>query len=711
MPATAPGVAVPESNSQLTTPPASPLLSLAAVSMAALFLEIVLIRWISTEVRVFAFVQNLALIACFLGFGVGCFRSGRRVNLLASLVAITALVILVILPERHWWLLLQDISNLLAISPDAALWGFDPHYSMRVLPLLTVAAVVVMTALLSLLVVTMIPLGQWVGAYLEACRNSIAGYTANLAGSIAGLWLLPVLAVFWLPPACWFVAVFVLVMLVDRSRTTLIGGAAMLALLLVVSTKLALPGTFWSPYQKLSLYPLDHQQYRVEVNNSSYMQMADSRLAMAAVNSYDTPFRFAERREQVLIVGAGAGNDAAAALRNGAAHVDAVEIDPLIYSLGKRLHPERPYSSGMVHVTINDARNFLRETGRKYDVIVFGLLDSHTEFSGYSNMRVDNYVYTEEAFQQARRLLNPGGILVLKFEVRAPWTWMGQRFYALFTNVFGRAPVTFYCPEAGALSSATVFIESNNPGLWQRAAQPELAGIVAQHPPSFTLTTAGAPQPTTDDWPYVYHRGRTIPRTYLTVTVLLLGMAILMVGRVFENTSASWNLFFLGAGFLLIETHMVSRLALYFGTTWLVNCVALTAILAVLVLANIYVSRRQPEDLRPYYALLVASLLVDYLVPWHRMPWSAHTSGIVLSCSYAVPLFFAGIIFTRTFERSERKAAAFGANIVGAVAGGLAQNLSFILGMNALLLVAAGFYVCAALSRKSQFQARLFVRS
>ena len=48
----------------------SPLLSLALASMAALFLEIVLIRWISTEVRVFAFVQNLSLIACFLGFGV-----------------------------------------------------------------------------------------------------------------------------------------------------------------------------------------------------------------------------------------------------------------------------------------------------------------------------------------------------------------------------------------------------------------------------------------------------------------------------------------------------------------------------------------------------------------------------------------------------------------------------------------------------------------
>ena len=60
-------------------------------------------------------------------------------------------------------------------------------------------------------------------------------------------------------------------------------------------------------------------------------------------SSYDAPFRFVAKRDDVLIVGAGAGNDAAAALRNGAGEVNAVDIDPVIFSLGERLHPDQPY--------------------------------------------------------------------------------------------------------------------------------------------------------------------------------------------------------------------------------------------------------------------------------------------------------------------------------------------------------------------------------
>jgi hypothetical protein len=54
------------------------------VSSAALYLEIVLIRWLGTEVKIFAFFQNLTLIVCFLGFGVGCFSSSKRGSLLVS---------------------------------------------------------------------------------------------------------------------------------------------------------------------------------------------------------------------------------------------------------------------------------------------------------------------------------------------------------------------------------------------------------------------------------------------------------------------------------------------------------------------------------------------------------------------------------------------------------------------------------------------------
>ena len=96
---------------------------LLLISSAALYLEIVLIRWLGTEVKIFAFFQNLSLIVCFLGFGLGCFGSKQRGSLIPSLAATTTLVVVVSLPIKHWHNFLQSMSSYLSYAPDAALWG------------------------------------------------------------------------------------------------------------------------------------------------------------------------------------------------------------------------------------------------------------------------------------------------------------------------------------------------------------------------------------------------------------------------------------------------------------------------------------------------------------------------------------------------------------------------------------------------------------
>ena len=101
----------------------------------------------------------------------------------------------------------------------------------------------------------------------------------------------------------------------------------------------------------------------------------------------------------------------AAALRHGAEHVDAVEIDPAIYRMGVQYHPEHPYSSPRVTVHIDDARAFFNKNRKKYDLIVFGYLDAQTLLSGFSSIRLDNYVYTVESFRDARNQLIAGGSL------------------------------------------------------------------------------------------------------------------------------------------------------------------------------------------------------------------------------------------------------------------------------------------------------------
>jgi len=673
-----------------------------------------LIRWIGTEVRVFAYFQNLALIACFLGFGLGCYWSQRRKSPLFSLGAIAVLVLLVEGPNDTWHKFLIVLSETLSFSPDAAMWGFlwFAGISRGSFYLLFVTSLITVTIFLLLLVVVMIPLGQWVGFYLDQTRNPIRAYSVNLLGSLAGIWGFAGMAFLSLSPEIWFIVAFALLMCIPpSSRRVVVAGVLLLVASLFALSAARNPAvqTYWSPYQKLELRSLGDHEYFVQVNNTGYMNIANAtpdflgrHPEIAATyresSSYDAPYRFARSRDRVLIVGAGAGNDAAAALRKGALQVDAVEIDPVIYALGKRNHPEHPYDSPKVHLVLNDARAFLRQAQGKYDVIMFGLLDSHTQFSDFSNMRIDNYVYTEESFRDARRLLKPDGILVLKFEVRPPWTWLGQRFFAMLHGIFDRAPVVFHAALLGNMAPASVFIESNDPALWQRAQQPDLALLIANNPPPFPVTLGGAPPPATDDWPYVYHVSHSIPRTYLTISLVLLVISVLTVGGAIERRRAStWRFFFLGAGFLLLETQMIGRLALYFGTTWMVNCVALSAILLVLVAANSLVAWRKSGSLGVFYVLLVGSLLANYAFPWDRLPYQASVIGTLLSAAYAVPVFCAGVIFADSFRQCVGKSSAFGANIVGAVLGGLAQNLSFVFGMKALLLVAVACYAFAGL--------------
>src|SRR5262249_37363154 len=128
-------------------------------------------------------------------------------------------------------------------------------------------------------------------------------------------------------------------------------------------------------------------------------------------NPYNLPFRFAKATPAVLILGAGTGNDAAAAILHGSFAVDTVKIDSTILDLGRSEHPEHPYDSTSVFIHITDARAFLKRSTRRYDIVLFGLLDSHTQLSDYSNMRIDNFVYTEESFRGAKRLLADDGVL------------------------------------------------------------------------------------------------------------------------------------------------------------------------------------------------------------------------------------------------------------------------------------------------------------
>jgi hypothetical protein len=67
-------------------------------SFLTLFAELAFIRWIAVEVRVFAYFKNLALLLCFLGFGLGCALVRRPFRWLPALNAFLGLLFIVRIP-------------------------------------------------------------------------------------------------------------------------------------------------------------------------------------------------------------------------------------------------------------------------------------------------------------------------------------------------------------------------------------------------------------------------------------------------------------------------------------------------------------------------------------------------------------------------------------------------------------------------------------
>ncbi len=679
--------------------------ALFLASALTLFAELALIRWVATEIRVFAYVKNLALLLCFLGFGLGCALARETPRWKTAVKALLGLILIVRFPV-YGGRVMEDLSQLLGAARDVQIWRASTEHDWG----LFLLACVITIVLLLLITYIFVPLGQKVSRQIELAPRSLTGYSWNLAGSLAGILIF--FAVSWmaLPPSLWFALVLggMLVLQPVARQRMLLAIAAVATVLLLVDPATSHHFNLWTPYQqievqdylfpsgevKLSEIRVNHTGYQMMVNLSQDFLARHPNLLKGPPqdNPYNFPFRFTVPHPRVLIVGSGTGNDVAAALRNESSSVDAVEIDPAILKLGRR-HPEHPYDDPRVHAHLTDARAFMKRAPGGYDLILFGLLDSHTQLSDYSNMRIDNFVYTEESFREARALLAPRGVLFVKFQVDR--SWLGRRLQEMLAAVFGREPSVFLAASSYG-AGATCFVTSSSGQVDAKlASDPELRQFVAANRPAFTNEAVAV---TTDDWPYLYQQDHAIPGVFFLVSVLVILLVLAFYLQIPEARKRAPSLFFfsMGAGFLLLETQIVSRLALYFGTTWQVNGIVIAAILAALLLAN-FVTEKQRNPLPRWWTLflLLAGIAVAYVFPFHRIPAPAGAVGLLAAVVFAVPVFFAGLLFAAEFRATDTPASALGANMLGAVVGGLLENTSLVFGMKALLLIAAILYALA----------------
>jgi hypothetical protein len=348
---------------------------------------------------------------------------------------------------------------------------------------------------------------------------------------------------------------------------------------------------------------------------------------------------------------------------------------------------------------VDDARAFFRSDDGLYDLIWFGLLDSHTTLSAYANVRLDHFVYTRESFAEMKGRLAPSGVVVLFF---APQTdWMADRLIRLMDETFGEPPLAMAvtssssCLGWGGLLLVGGSAEAMAAARARAAADPELQSKILP----LERFSSGTPV-TTDDWPYLYLRGPSIPRYHVLTGAACLLLGWLLRRRLFQaGEPMDGSMMLLGMGFMLLEVSGVSRAALLFGTTWTVNAYVVGAILSMILLANLVASRWSPAGRVWPAAGLLASLGVLAAVPTAplaALPLAARilVGGGLLS----LPVFFAGLVFVSSWATRGRRDLALGSNLLGSLLGGVASMASMAIGFRGLALLTLAVYLAALVS-------------
>ena len=672
---------------------------LLLTSATILFVELLLIRWIPANVKYIGYFSNFVLMASFLGIGLGIILGRRGVRLplspfplllLATTTLVTAAQLNVQFGGENEIFYGVDLSN----SADV---------NFVVLPLI----VVLVTAMLTSLA---LPLGP-----LLRSMPPLKAYAIDIAGSMIGIAGFAILSLIGTSPVLWFAIVGVLLLLLSLGEGptpwSAVGGMAMVLVVLGSFQIAQVEKDVWSPYYRISAYASDlslastdpaegEQPVYLAVDGIPHQQMMTGEEASRSSLHRQIYQWYPDRTfERVLVIGAGSGSDVALALHEGASHVDAVEIDPRLAQIGRDFHPEGVYDDPRVTVHVNDGRAFMRGSDQQYDLIVFALTDSLTLVSSTGSVRLESFIYTEEALAEARDQLAPDGVFVMYNLYREPW--LVAKLEGMVADVFGHQPLVKLPERSNAVLAAgpgVVALPGGQPLGDSLDVIPDVGGP--------------EPRPATDDWPFLYLRTPGIASYYIGALAFLLLFAFGAVVASARVTSTpirrfSPHFFVLGIAFLLLETKSLVSFSLLFGTTWIVNALAFFAILASVLLAIFVNARFRPRDPRILYAALFVAIGVAYLVPADALLIDPPELRYGLAAAIAfAPVFFANLVFTYSFRDTASADMAFASNLLGAMVGGALEYVALLTGFQPLLLVVAALYATAfLLARRVRFLA------
>jgi hypothetical protein len=272
-------------------------------------------------------------------------------------------------------------------------------------------------------------------------------------------------------------------------------------------------------------------------------------------------------------------------------------------------------------------------------------------------MRIESGDNTVESFSNAKDVLSPDGTLVLSFATGR--NFATDRLYKSVAKAFGVEPAAYFTRY---WVNGVLLVE----GQGRTTIIPELfnAGPELQAKQDVILAT--------DHW-----QNRSIPTSILVVSALCLLAAWALLrrlglGRGMTN-SFSYHFFLLGAGFLLLETKGVTQMSLLFGSTWLVDAVIIRSFLVMAIASNAVAAYFDISKVVTY-GLLLFVLVADFWFPYSLLNGTSSWVKILVGGGWvALPVFFSGMIFSSSFKRQSRAAEALGANLFGAVVGGILE--------------------------------------
>jgi spermine/spermidine synthase len=639
-------------------------IQLFLASFLMLFVELVLIRWAGAYVVYLSYFANFILLGSFLGIGIGFLRAKRGPDLFryspVALALFTGLVV-------------AFPATIDRTGSDLVYFGVQVHGLpvWVMLPFVFIATALTMTTV----------------AHGVAVRftkfSALEAYRLDILGSIAGIVTFSILGLAGLGPISWGIVIAGL-FLALLLRPSLLQVTAVVALVSVFAIGALRGNTIWSPYYRLVVEHVESNTY-ISANGVPHQ----AAIPVGSNPDYEDIYdRLARPPQHVLVVGAGNGNDVATALEHGAQSIDAVEIDPKLMQIGIDFHPNHPYQDPRVNRIIDDGRAFLERTDRTYDLIIFALPDSLTLLAGQSALRLESYLFTQQAFESARDHLASGGVFAMYNFYREEW--LADRLAGTMTTVFGNRPCLDLGKAGETVGRFSIFVDSSDAASIRCATTWDPAGrtIVA---------------PAIDDHPFLYLKERTIPSKYLATLFLVLLASLVgiwVAGGAFRPMARYVDLFLMGAAFLLLETKAVVQFALLFGTTWFVNALVFAGVLVIVLLAIEVERRVRIGRTRLLFALLMLGLAVAWVVPTDALLSFSVVPRFLAATTLAFfPIFVANLIFAERFRDTADPTAAFGANLLGAMLGGTLEYLSLLIGFRALLFVVAALYLLAYVTR------------